>query len=55
VRYLIRLREQTVDDGLTTRRPCDFAVLLNPWSRQKLVNVLNHLSRGDAMTVPPRE
>src|SRR5215213_3354379 len=29
VRYLIRLREQTVDDGLTTRRPCDFAVLLN--------------------------
>src|SRR4051812_4115171 len=35
--------------------PRDLAIVLGPWSRQKLVNVLNHLSRGDATTVPPRE
>src|SRR4051812_11678225 len=52
---LVCLDEKTVDDGLTTSVPRDLAIVLGPWSRQKLVNVLNHLSRGDATTVPPRE
>ena len=52
---LVCLDEKTVDDRLTTSVPRDLAIVLGPWSRQKLVNVLNHLSRGDATTVPPRE
>src|SRR5215218_6141583 len=52
---LVCLSEKTVDDRLTTSVPRDLAIVLGPWSRQKLVNVLNHLSRGDATTVPPRE
>src|SRR5215207_7393829 len=52
---LVCLDEKTVDDGLTTSVTRDLAIVFRPWSRQKLVNVLNHLSRGDATTVPPRE
>src|SRR6187455_570318 len=52
---LVCLDEKAVYDGLTTSVPRDLATVLGPWSRQKLVNVLNHLSRGDATTVPPRE
>ena len=52
---LVCLDEKTVDDRLTTSVPRNLAIVLGPWSRQKLVNVLNHLSRGDATTVPPRE
>ena len=55
MRCLICRDEKTVDDGLTTRRPYDFAVLSILWSRQKLVDVMDHLSRGDATTVPPGE
>src|SRR5215203_7511595 len=52
---LVCLDDKTVDDGLTTSVPRDLAIVLGPWSRENLVNVLNHLSRGDATTVPPRE
>src|SRR5215208_2769511 len=52
---LVCLDEKTVDDGLTTSVPRDLAIVLALWSRQKLVNVLDHLSRGDATTVPPGE
>src|SRR5215207_9344790 len=52
---LVSLDEKTVDDGLTASVPRDLVIVLRPWSRQKLINVLNHLNRGDATTVPPRE
>src|SRR5215212_455502 len=52
---LVRLNEKTVDDGLTTSVTRNLAIVFRPWSRQKLVNVLDHLSRGDETTIPPRE